>query len=422
MKTTLIVIIVYCFSFPLFSQSSYPILQGSWITVKAEGFTGQQKKQKEENHLGLQFHFLDKNRLILENENGYYLTRYKQQQDTLKYNAQNIVVEYKNDTLKLYAEYPPFFQKFTMYLVSIGPISSSTANALFYRVGISPGHGLRVDGVYRYFMESIGQYRFLRFFPDGSYINVVPYNFHPPQYTFHTINKAYKLKTMPVYHKHESSGGPTFSYTDGYVSREERKNNIKLDQHFYVMKDSICQNLIKHNANTKDTLSNTSITYHFYKFEGLSSWYPKPNPVSTGNPYHKLLIPKPKGGWQSSSQSNIIIVAEEMPYFAACKNATKKDRKTCSDQKLDEYIRTNLRYPEEAKTNKQEGTGVVQFFVETDGALSEITIAKTLGYGMDEEMVRLIHNMNVEDIKWVPGKQRGKPVKVRISLPIEFKL
>jgi protein TonB len=59
---------------------------------------------------------------------------------------------------------------------------------------------------------------------------------------------------------------------------------------------------------------------------------------------------------------------------------------------------------------------VVNFVVEADGSLSDIKIVKGLGYGCDEEVMRLIRQMP----KWKPGTQRGKAVRVRMAHPVIF--
>jgi TonB family protein len=83
-----------------------------------------------------------------------------------------------------------------------------------------------------------------------------------------------------------------------------------------------------------------------------------------------------------------------------------------------EYVRKNIKYPDEARNKGIQGRVFVQFVVDTDGSLTDIAILKGIGAGCDEEALRLIENSP----KWTPGKQRGKPVKVRMSLPVVFKL
>jgi len=82
------------------------------------------------------------------------------------------------------------------------------------------------------------------------------------------------------------------------------------------------------------------------------------------------------------------------------------------------YIGKNLNYPEAAKAIAKEGKVVVQFTIGKDGKISDIIIIKKAGYGFDEEVIRLIENMP----NWKPAIQNGKPVNLRYTLPINFKL
>lgn len=83
-----------------------------------------------------------------------------------------------------------------------------------------------------------------------------------------------------------------------------------------------------------------------------------------------------------------------------------------------EYVRKNLNYPSQARRMNIEGKVFVQFVVDKDGSITEVQAVKGIGAGCDEEAVRVIKNSP----KWKPGKQRGRPVKVRMILPITFKL
>jgi len=65
-----------------------------------------------------------------------------------------------------------------------------------------------------------------------------------------------------------------------------------------------------------------------------------------------------------------------------------------------------------------EGKVFVQFIVDKAGNITNVTAVKGIGAGCDEEAVRVIKGSP----KWKPGKQRGKAVKVRMILPITFKL
>lgn len=83
-----------------------------------------------------------------------------------------------------------------------------------------------------------------------------------------------------------------------------------------------------------------------------------------------------------------------------------------------EYVSKNLHYPGRARQLGIEGRVFIQFVVEKDGSLTDIQVVKGIGGGCDEEAVRVISQAP----KWNPGKQRGRPVRVRMILPVVFKL
>ena len=88
------------------------------------------------------------------------------------------------------------------------------------------------------------------------------------------------------------------------------------------------------------------------------------------------------------------------------------------EQKLFEFIGKNVVYPQEAIDAGIEGKVFVEFYIEKDGTVCDAKVLRGIGYGCDEEALRVIGLMP----KWIPGKQRGKAVRVRYTLPINFKL
>ena len=83
-----------------------------------------------------------------------------------------------------------------------------------------------------------------------------------------------------------------------------------------------------------------------------------------------------------------------------------------------QYLSKNLRYPKSARQNQVEGKVFVQFVIDKEGKINQVKILKGIGYGCDEEAIRVLENAP----KWIPGMQNGRKVKVRMSLPIVFKL
>lgn len=82
-----------------------------------------------------------------------------------------------------------------------------------------------------------------------------------------------------------------------------------------------------------------------------------------------------------------------------------------------EGLQAKVKYPEIARKAGVEGMVVVQFIVDEQGNVLNPVVLRGPGAGLDEEAVRV-----VAGARFQPGKQRGKPVRVKMSLPIRFKL
>lgn len=83
------------------------------------------------------------------------------------------------------------------------------------------------------------------------------------------------------------------------------------------------------------------------------------------------------------------------------------------------FLQGNLHYPRDAQMKNVEGKVYVQFTVCTDGTLCDYKILKSVGYGCDEEALRVVKKSSG---KWIAGKQRGKNARSRFTLPISYKL
>ena len=112
-----------------------------------------------------------------------------------------------------------------------------------------------------------------------------------------------------------------------------------------------------------------------------------------------------------------------MPRFPGCEDAgSKAEIKECADGKLLQFIYKNLKYPAIAKENGIEGKVYLQFVVSETGDVKDAVIVRDIGAGCGEAALKVVESMNNMAQKWIPGKQRGRPVKVLFTLPIQFKL
>ncbi len=106
------------------------------------------------------------------------------------------------------------------------------------------------------------------------------------------------------------------------------------------------------------------------------------------------------------SDELIFAVVEDMPTFPGGSKARLS------------YLSQNIRYPEIARKEGIQGRVYVTFVIEKDGSVDNVRILRGIGFGCDEEAVRVVSSMP----KWNPGKQRGQAVRVQFNLPIRFYL
>jgi protein TonB len=82
------------------------------------------------------------------------------------------------------------------------------------------------------------------------------------------------------------------------------------------------------------------------------------------------------------------------------------------------YLSKNIKYPSAASRANVSGRVFMSFVVNTDGSIQDVSVLKGLGFGCDEEAIRVVKAMP----KWKPGKQSGRAVRVKYNLPINFQL
>jgi periplasmic protein TonB len=82
------------------------------------------------------------------------------------------------------------------------------------------------------------------------------------------------------------------------------------------------------------------------------------------------------------------------------------------------FVNDKIKYPAQARRMGIEGRVFVEFVIDKDGSISDVKFVKGIGASCDEEAVRVVKSAPA----WTPGKQRGKPVKQRMVLPITFRL
>jgi protein TonB len=107
------------------------------------------------------------------------------------------------------------------------------------------------------------------------------------------------------------------------------------------------------------------------------------------------------------AEEEVFFIVEDMPSFQGQ-----------GQEGFRTYIAKNLRYPEIAAENGISGKVYVQFAVNSKGQVVDAIVVRGVDPALDKEAVRVV----MSSPKWAPGKQRGKPVKVQFTFPINFVL
>ena len=109
---------------------------------------------------------------------------------------------------------------------------------------------------------------------------------------------------------------------------------------------------------------------------------------------------------KNQSKEPVFDVVEVMPQFPGGQDS------------LMSFLMHTVKYPKEAMEKGVQGRVVVQFIVEKDGTVSSPNVIRAVTPALDQEAIRVVQSMP----KWAPGKQRGKEVRTKFTLPVTFRL
>ena len=140
----------------------------------------------------------------------------------------------------------------------------------------------------------------------------------------------------------------------------------------------------------------------------------KPVVVNTASSYGE------EGGTAEEIDEEVpFAVIEDVPVFPGCEGVAKNKRLDCFMEQMAKHIKKNQQYPERAMEDGIQGRVSVLFVIDKDGGISNVQVRGPKGGELlENEAKRVIEKLP----KFKPGMQRGKPVKVKYSQPITFKL
>lgn len=125
----------------------------------------------------------------------------------------------------------------------------------------------------------------------------------------------------------------------------------------------------------------------------------------------------------STEWDGVYTIVEVMPRFPGCEDSNEPShvKKACADMKLLTYFYHQLRIPIGYRENGGCCLAAVSFVVNKDGTVSDFKVLREC-FGLEMEIIRLLHAMNELPERWTPGYHQGKPVAVRYNLPMRIKL
>lgn len=110
-------------------------------------------------------------------------------------------------------------------------------------------------------------------------------------------------------------------------------------------------------------------------------------------------------------------VIEDVPIFPGCEAGTKTEMRACFQKMVQGHVLSNFRYPEIALEMGIQGKVYVQFLIDTQGKVTNIRTR-----GPDKTLEKEAHRIIASLPQMIPGKQRGRAVKVPYTVPVNFKL
>ena len=116
--------------------------------------------------------------------------------------------------------------------------------------------------------------------------------------------------------------------------------------------------------------------------------------------------PIPTDPVKDSNGEEVFMVVEKMPEFPG------------GTAELMKFLQQNIKYPEQARKDSIQGRVIVQFTIKKTGEVSNTTVIRSVSPELDAEAIRVINAMPL----WTPGEQKGEPVNVKFTLPIQFRL
>jgi TonB family protein len=191
------------------------------------------------------------------------------------------------------------------------------------------------------------------------------------------------------------------------ISFKNTNNNFFLGDKHIILSDIKIYNISGDSAKKIKFNSNLKIQTTFkLKNENLKGYYNIEDERKFITEKKVSSINNYSNNSTSYEDSEVLSVVEQMPEFIG------------GEKDMYKFITNNIVYPPYAKHNQKQGRVYIQFVVGLNGELTNFEVVRGVGYGLDEEALRVSKLMP----NWKVGKQDGRAVKVKCVIPVEFNL
>lgn len=122
---------------------------------------------------------------------------------------------------------------------------------------------------------------------------------------------------------------------------------------------------------------------------------------------------------QKNTSELSFIEIETTPAFNGCNSKSKNEEiKDCFNQKITEHIAKHFNYPNKAIRKRIQGKVLISFIISKTGEITNVKPVNKSHPVLEEEAIRIIKLLP----RMIPGKQKGEPVNVAYTIPINFRL
>ena len=111
---------------------------------------------------------------------------------------------------------------------------------------------------------------------------------------------------------------------------------------------------------------------------------------------------------------------EELPMFPACKGLNRDEQMKCFEEQMSKAVAKNTIYPEEDQENGKQGVALISFIIDENGKIVEVRALDNKR--ATPEMQRAAEKAVKKVSKLIPAKQGGKPVRIKYTIPVAFRI